>query len=213
MPVIEKLKGYLRETILIRQNKNQCTGGRSLLCNNCTGGVILHELGLRFDTPTINTWIPDEDFLRFAENIAFYKKQQVKILPNQKDYVLACLGDVHVHFMHETDPEKAICDWNRRVSRLDEENLYCLFVADQNTADEIVQAVSQLPLPHVCVLTEKEYPSSFENVHRLPNKRAGIPGGALNYVGRFSLYKRYDVFDFSNWLREDFGGNSHNIHD
>ena len=122
MPVIEKLKGYLRETILIRQNKNQCTGGRSLLCNNCTGGVILHELGLRFDTPTINTWIPDEDFLRFAENIAFYKKQQLKILPNQKDYVLACLGDVHVHFMHETDPERRFVTgteefpgWTKRI--------------------------------------------------------------------------------------------------
>lgn len=99
--------------------------------------MILHELGLRIDTPTINTWIPDEDFLRFAENIAFYKKQQLKILPDQKDYVLVCLRDVHVHFMHETDPEKAICDWNRRVSRLDEENIYCLFVADQNTANEL----------------------------------------------------------------------------
>lgn len=31
MPVIEKRKGYLRETMLIRQNKSQCTGGRSLV--------------------------------------------------------------------------------------------------------------------------------------------------------------------------------------
>lgn len=28
----------------------------SIICNNCTGGVILHDLGLRFDTPTINTF-------------------------------------------------------------------------------------------------------------------------------------------------------------
>lgn len=89
MPVIEKLKGYLRETILIRQNKNQCTGGCSLLCNNCTGGVILHEFGLRFDTPTINTWIPDEDFLRFAENIAFLQKTAIE---NPSESKRLCFG-------------------------------------------------------------------------------------------------------------------------
>ena len=35
----------------------------SILCNNCTGGFILHDLGLRFDSPTINMFFMIWTFL------------------------------------------------------------------------------------------------------------------------------------------------------
>ena len=154
MSIAGMLKAMLRRWFVLQHHNTRKGEGRSLLCNNCTGGVILHELGFRFDTPTINTWIPDGDFLRFVENIAFYKKQQMMILPNQKDYVLACLGDVQVHFMHETDPEKAVAEWQRRFSRMDEKNVYCLFVAGEKTSAEEVKKATKLPFKNICILTE-----------------------------------------------------------
>ena len=38
-----------------KKAKNCYRGKCTIVCNNCTGGVILHDLGLKFDTPTINT--------------------------------------------------------------------------------------------------------------------------------------------------------------
>lgn len=174
------------------------------MCNNCTGGVILHELGFRFDTSTINTWIPDSDFLRFAENISFYRKQKLCIVQSDNDYVVGRLHDVYVHFMHETDAERAVKDWCRRVSRIDENNLYCVFVAGRETSHEAIKKAAQLPLKHICALTEMSCPDiqeTHKNVVTLTPKRAEKAGGALNYINRFSLHKRYDVFDFKAWLK------------
>lgn len=29
----------------------------SLLCNNCVGAMVLHDLGLRFNSPTVNLYL------------------------------------------------------------------------------------------------------------------------------------------------------------
>lgn len=46
----------------------------TIICNNCTGGVMLHDLGLRFNTPTVNTlFYSFEDFLYFSLHIKEYQ--------------------------------------------------------------------------------------------------------------------------------------------
>lgn len=45
----------------------------SIISNDCTGGVIYHDLGLRFTSPTINLFFePYEDYLYFLSNIKDY---------------------------------------------------------------------------------------------------------------------------------------------
>ena len=34
----------------------------SIITSNCCGGWIYHMLGMRFDSPTINTWIDKKEF-------------------------------------------------------------------------------------------------------------------------------------------------------
>ena len=47
----------------------------SIICNNCTGGIILHDLGLKFNTPTINTlFYSADDFIFFVLNIRVFSK-------------------------------------------------------------------------------------------------------------------------------------------
>lgn len=38
----------------------------SLLCNNCTGGMILHDLGLPFNSPTVNLFFTVWTFLSLS---------------------------------------------------------------------------------------------------------------------------------------------------
>ena len=57
---IERLVTLLREikrTIRSRQFKKKVSP--SIICNNCTGAVILHDLGLPFNTPTVNLYFAD----------------------------------------------------------------------------------------------------------------------------------------------------------
>lgn len=39
----------------------------SILCNNCNGGVISHDLGLRFNSPTVNLFLLAMVFIRFVK--------------------------------------------------------------------------------------------------------------------------------------------------
>ena len=37
----------------------------SLLCNNCVGAMVLHDFGLRFNSPTVNLYLTPPDYIRF----------------------------------------------------------------------------------------------------------------------------------------------------
>lgn len=50
----------------------------SLFCNNCTGGVILHDLGLRFNSPTINLNIQPREFINFVNNLRDYMRCELE---------------------------------------------------------------------------------------------------------------------------------------
>lgn len=45
----------------------------SLISANCIGGVLTHDVGEQFRSPTINLIIPE--FIKFAENLKFYLSQ------------------------------------------------------------------------------------------------------------------------------------------
>lgn len=78
----------------------------SILCNNCTGGFVLHDLGLRFDSPTVNLFFHSLDFFNFIENFDYYIRQPLIQIPNPHyepaalDYPVAILsggGDTERH--------------------------------------------------------------------------------------------------------------------
>lgn len=50
----------------------------SLFCNNCTGGVILHDLSMRFNSPTINLNIQPKDFIKFVRNLRDYMRCELE---------------------------------------------------------------------------------------------------------------------------------------
>ena len=70
----------LRQKILLacvkkKRQKNSRKYGkthRTLLANDCTGGVILHDLGMEFDTPTINLWMGGHDFIKYVSHLREY---------------------------------------------------------------------------------------------------------------------------------------------
>lgn len=44
----------------------------SILCNNCIGGVFLHDAGKRFNSPLVNLSTNGEGFIKLLENPAFF---------------------------------------------------------------------------------------------------------------------------------------------
>ena len=64
------------------------------------GGVILHELGERFNSPTVNLFFGAEDYIKFLEKLDHYLGQTLVEAQSDKDYPVAKLDDITIYFMH-----------------------------------------------------------------------------------------------------------------
>ena len=88
------------------------------------GGVILHELGERFNSPTVNLFFKAEDYLKFLENLDYYLKQALVEVESEKNYPVAKLDDITIYFMHYSSFDEAKTTWQKRVARINKNNLY-----------------------------------------------------------------------------------------
>lgn len=68
-----QLVGFIRN-VISRMNRSRLHNQEfTLITNTCIGGIIFHDLHLRFCSPTINCGIRDHDeFLLFCGNLQYY---------------------------------------------------------------------------------------------------------------------------------------------
>ena len=87
------------------------------------GGVILHELGERFNSPTVNLFFKAEDYLKFLENLDYYLKQALVEVESEKNYPVAKLDDITIYFMHYSSFDEAKTTWQKRVARINKNKI------------------------------------------------------------------------------------------
>lgn len=66
MIIAKKYRKLLR-TIINRKNRKRLNNEKfSIISSNCVGGVISHELGKQFNSPAVNLFFKNEDFVEFV---------------------------------------------------------------------------------------------------------------------------------------------------
>ena len=143
-----------------RRMRVNSTKSRSILCNNCLGGVVAHDFGLRFCSPFVNLWIPTNHYIEILENIAFLDQYTFRdITPDSSTYPIGLLNDKwEVHFMHYQSYEEAVWKWNERVLRMDVNNAYVLCVKTHSATDEDLKNFDKLSFKNKLLITGKPYP-------------------------------------------------------
>lgn len=125
MNLIRKFVKY-RQNKINSYNRSRLTNtSPTLICSNCTGGVLYHWLGLEFRSPFINLYMDNSDFLTAMENFnEFINGDVVEDLNSGKDYPVGIgfLG-VKIHFMHYPDFKTALEKWNNRKKKIDTSNM------------------------------------------------------------------------------------------
>lgn len=66
---------YIRKCYIQRCLKNKDI---AIISNNCIGADICHNLGLRFNSPTVNLQILPSDFVKFCSKLDYYLSVEVK---------------------------------------------------------------------------------------------------------------------------------------
>lgn len=181
----------------------------TILSSECAGGVIYHDLVLRFDSPTINLWFTPSDYLTFLKNLKYYLEtnELVEDKKNKLDYPVGLLGEkgrqIKLYFQHYTNFDDAKKKWNRRKNRVHLNNLF-IIMTDRDGANmhDLIE-FDELPYKNKVIFTGKRYDrikSSFFIENCLEDNHLGDIFKRNLITGK----RKLDTFDFVNFLNGHF---------
>ena len=130
----------------------------TLICSNCGGGFLYHWLGLKFNSPFINLYLTNEDYIKALEDREnFLDAEIVEDTSGDETYPVGIgyLG-IKIHFMHYATFEEAIEKWNRRKARINPDNIAFMFT--NYGGYTLLEQFDKLPFKHKVAFTDEKYP-------------------------------------------------------
>ena len=144
----------------------------SIICNNCLGGFIYKHYNLEYRTPTLGLFMVAKDYIKFLHNMKWYlsKKlefisikelmayEQLKDIEEMMNFPIARLGDIEVFFMHYKSQKEAEEKWNRRIKKINWDNLIVIMAENETFSYEILREFDKLPFKKKVCFSKDEYP-------------------------------------------------------
>lgn len=199
--ITDKLNRILRQ---YRNAKNRkCLNNKNitLIASNCTGGFILNDLNLRFNSPFVNLYVTPKDFIRYLANLDFYRDQPLEFIQTDKPYPVGKLADLTIHFMHYNNEQEAKQKWQQRTQRLQIENLFIIMTERDGCTYQDLIEFDQLPFKHKIVFTHKVYPDIQSSFYISGFEQHKMVGDLFEYKG-LTGKRYYDQFDYVNWFNQ-----------
>lgn len=180
----------------------------TFLCPNCIGGILFHDLGLRFMSPTVNLMMTQTDFVKFVLNMEYYLNEKF-VFYTDPQYSCPCahLDDIDIHFTHYHTEQEAENKWQDRVKRIQKENIFIFLEERDGLTKEEILKLSTLKVKGIVVFTANEYEDIPYAVFIKKYQRQGEIGNILkrSLIDDAREYERY--FDFPKWFNDANGSN------
>ncbi len=179
----------------------------SFLCPNCIGGILFHDLGLRFRVPTVNLMMEQTDFVKFVLSLDEYLSMQLEFF-DKPGCTCPCahLGDIVIHFTHYANEQEAARSWYERAKRIDRENLF-VFVEERDGLNrQDILRLGSIQARGLVVFTANDYADIPYTVQIPKYASQGEVGNILkkSWLNGSWEYEKY--FDFVKWFNEANGG-------
>ena len=185
----------------------------SLLVPDCLGGILFHDLGMRFLSPTVNLMMLQTDFLRFVLNLEQYLNGTFEFFES-KEYAFPCARlkpndinarDVVVYFTHYRNEQDALTKWNERKARIDLDNIYIVIEERDGITKSDLQKLADLNVRGIVAFTCNDYKDIPYSVYLSKYHKDGEVGNVLkkNHISGKREYEKY--FDFVKWFNESNG--------
>lgn len=114
----------------------------TIFANNCWAGLLYHRLRLPFNSPFINMFLNDDDYLRFLEEPQKYINSELVFKETaydttlNREYPKCQCGDIYLNFNHYNDFEHANEAWKKRCKRINWDNIFVMMYTNDKTAAE-----------------------------------------------------------------------------
>ena len=189
---------YLKRLKLKLKNKDV-----SLISSNCTGATMLHDLGLRFNSPFVNLWVRPDEYIRLLSDFKTYMSMELKFIKEEGvSYPIGILGDVRIYFQHYESEEEARNKWNERKRRINYNNLFILFSdRDGCTKDDLIK-FDELPYKNKIVFTNREYTDIKSAFYIRGFEKEQSVGMCMAFMSEWSYKKYFDQFDAVSWFNQ-----------
>ena len=175
----------------------------SLITSNCVGGVIAHSLKQRFNSPTVNLWFYNTDFVLFCKDLRRYL-YEVELVEDRKlseslKYPVGKLENILLFFLHYDSFEEAKEKWNVRKERVNFDNIFLIMVQDMHDGIDLLREYDNLPYNKL-VFTINDYPDIKSAIHIEGTTKDGNMKDMCSYESRFSAHRLIDRFDYVDYL-------------
>lgn len=144
----------------------------TIISNNCWGGFIYQRFGLKYMSPFIGLFLFAPDYIELLINfdrVIFSKLEFIKV-ENSKylnyikvneelpRYPIGLLnGNIEIHFLHYKSESEALEKWNKRVKRINFNNIIFKF-SDRDLCNyECIKRFDDLKLENKICFTAKNY--------------------------------------------------------
>lgn len=202
-------KSYIRKNILnfIQWSFTAICRGRlrnrdfSILCSNCIGGIISHRLGVRLNSPTVNLWIRQYDFIKLIRDPREYLSKELVFVDSEYPHPVALLGDIRIHFNHSRSEEEARNDWERRKGRIVWDNLYIIMYDRDNLSREQILSLKNVKCKRLIVLSERNDYPDIDYVYPIKRTNKGRDSEAVFLDTDLFGFRTFEKqWDFVKWL-------------
>lgn len=187
-----------------RSRYNNC--GISIISMNCTGGILYHDLGLPFLSPTINLYMKAEHFIRFCERMDHYLSVEHFVeckdpaIVGDRQYPVVWLDDILLYLVHyHNGITEAEAKWNSRKARINPDKIVILNNDGAGMTPELLDRFERLPYPKVLFthLPDPQHPSTFYIRGYEHEPSVGIIIDPVGWTGLRPI-DQFDWVDFLN---------------
>ena len=203
-----KLFAPLQSARIARRYRALGGGPVSIIANNCAAGRMLHDLGQRLDTPTVNLWMTFSDFLDLVEHLhdaLAGDLVEVKDLDEDNPVADLCFGThkLRLHFLHETTFGEAKADWERRRRRVDPDRTFVVATDNSDASATELDRFLQLPFPKRMFVKDAWKAERLGKVGVLVHGHFRNGFNIHDFPGWFGVRHYQRSLDFAAWITDE----------
>jgi uncharacterized protein (DUF1919 family) len=179
----------------------------SIIASNCIGTRMYRELGIEYTSPFVGLFIFAPDYIKLLKNLKYYLSLPMEFIDKSKytgsnstqvshEYLIGLLGgDIEFHLLYDNDKRKAREKWDRRLERINWDNLFFTFTDRDLCTDQLIHEFDSLPFKHKICFTAKKISNLSSSVWVKDYKDQPFVGDM--YTNCSILEKN---FNFVEWL-------------
>lgn len=193
----------LREMINLRNRERLANRDFTLIASNCNGAFILHDLNLRFNSPTVNLFLYPSDFIKYVKNLKYYSSLNLEFI-KEKDinYPIGKLDDIKIYFMHYKSEEEARQKWEERTKRINYDNIFIMMTDRDGCSEQDLQEFENLEYKNKVIFTHIQYDNIKSSFYIKGFENEKQIGHIFEFKNENTGEKYYDDFDYVTWFNE-----------